>query len=77
MFPVKHLAPKIFIAVYYCGRQLVGRLVWVAPAYHEMVGATLHPGVCKFSLQYDDRPDGWFGVGMWNLGSLSGKGRRL
>ena len=30
----------------------------------------------KFSLQYERRPDGCFGilVGMWNLDSMSGKG---
>ena len=65
-------------------------LGWVAPAYHKEKGATphpgacnpnpgacnLHPGACKFSLKYDGRPDECLGeqVGMWNLGSLSGKG---
>ena len=48
-----------------------------APAYHIKEGAIHHPGVRKFSLQYDRRPDGCFGVwvGMWNLGSLSREGR--
>ena len=35
-------------------------------------GATLHPGSCKFNLQYDGRPDERFGVWTetWSLGSL-------
>ena len=47
----------------------------MAPAFHEKDGATPYHGACKFSLQYDRRPDERFGVrvGMWNLGSLSGK----
>ena len=63
------------MAVNYCGRQLARRLGWAAPAYHKKEGATPHPGACKFSMQYDGRPDGRLGVrdGMWNLGSLSGK----
>ena len=77
--PCKHLAPNILstMAVNYCGRQLTRRLVWSAtPAYHKKERATLHPGAWKFSLQYDRRPDGRFGVwvGTWNLGSLRGKG---
>ena len=52
---------------------------WAAPAYHGEEGATPHPGACKFSLQYDGRPDGRFRVlvGTWNLGSLSGKGEKI
>ena len=52
------------IAVNCCGRQLAQRLGWVAPAYHKKESASLHLGVCKFSLQYDG-----FGVrvGTWNL----------
>ena len=47
----------------------------MAPAYHKKEGTAPHPGACKYSLQYDGRPDGRFGVrvGTWNLGSLSGK----
>ena len=63
------------MAVNYCGHQLARRLGWAAPAYHKKEGAIPHPGACKFSLQYDGRPDGRFGVRVWtqNLGSLSGK----
>ena len=45
-----------------------------APAYNKKDGKSLHPGACKYSLQFDGRPDGRFGVRaeMWNLGSLSG-----
>ena len=48
---------------------------WALPAYYDKEGATQHPGACKFSFQYDGRPDGRFDVrfGTWNLGSLSGK----
>ena len=64
------------MAVNYCGRQLAQGLGWAAPAYHKYEGATPHPGACKFTLQYDGRPDERLGVGVgtWNLGSLSGKG---
>ena len=64
---VKHLAPKILMAVNYCESQLAQRLEWAAPAYHKKDGATPHPGACKYSLQYDRRPDGRFGVwvGTW------------
>ena len=73
MLPVRHLAPKILLAVNYCGRQLAWRFGWASPAYHEKEGATLHPGACKRSLQYDRRPDWRIGVqvGIWNLGELS------
>ena len=56
--------------------KLAQRFGWVAPAYHKKEGATLYPGGCQVSLQHDRRPDERFGVldGMWNLGSLSGKG---
>ena len=48
----------------------------MAPAYHRNEGATLHPGACKHSLQYDGRSDGNLGVrvGTWNLCGVSGKG---
>ena len=74
MLHVRHLAPKILMAVNYCGRQLAEGLGLAAPAYHRkgatMEGATPHPGSCKFSLQYDGRPDENFGVwvGMWKGG---------
>ena len=42
MLPVKHLAPKILIAVNYCGRQLAQRLEWAAPDYHKIEGAAPH-----------------------------------
>ena len=51
MFAVKHLAPKILMAVNYCGHQLTKRLGWAAPAYHKNQGATLHPGACNLSLR--------------------------
>ena len=73
MLPVKHLAPKIIMAVNYYGRQLDSR--FLAPAYCKKEGATLHTEAHKCSLQYDGRPDGHFGmqVWTWNLGSLSGQ----
>ena len=76
MLPVKYLVPKILMAVNYCGRQLAQRLGWTTPAYHNKEGATPHSGTCKFSLQYDRRHYGSFGmqVWTWNLGSLSGTG---
>ena len=39
----------------------------------------LHPGACKFSLQYVVRPDGRLSerVGTQKLGSLSGKGEEV
>ena len=45
----------------------------MVPSYREKERTTLLPGVCKFCLQYDRRPDERFGVrfGMRNLGSLS------
>ena len=76
MLPVRHLATNILImAVNYCWRQLARQLRWATPAYHQKVAAAPHPGVCKFSLQYEGRPDGCLGVrvGTWNLGSLSGE----
>ena len=76
MCPVRHLAQKILMAVNYCSSQLARRLRWVAPAYHNKKAATLHPGAYKFSLQFDRRSDGRFGVrvGTWNVGSLNGNG---
>ena len=76
MLPVKHLTPNILLAVNYCGRHLARWFGWAGLAYHKKESANQHPDVCKFSLQYDWRPDGRFDVwvGMWNLGSLSGKG---
>ena len=70
MLPVIHLALKIFMAVNYCGCQLSQWLWLVTSAYH--IGAALHPGACKFSLQYYDGRIGVC-VGTYNLGSLSGK----
>ena len=72
MFLVKHIAPKVIIAVNCCGRQLVRRLEWSATAYHKNVGATPHSGGCKRSLQYDGRHDGRFVVlvGTYNVGRL-------
>ena len=80
MLPVKHLAQKILkiMAVNYCGRQLARRLGLALFAFHEKEGATPHPGVCMFGLQYVRRPDDNFGeqVGMCNFDSLSGNGGR-
>ena len=74
MLPVKHLAPKILMAVNYYGHLLARRLGWVAPVCHKREGVTLYH--CMHSLQYDGRPGGCLvvRVGTWNLGSLSGKG---
>ena len=81
MLPVRDYNNKKLqiMAVSYCGRQLARRLGWVTPVYHDEEGATPHPGACKFSLQYDGRPDGCFGVwvGTWNEGSLRGKGEKF
>ena len=76
MLSVRHLAPKILMAVNYCGRQLSQRLGRAKPAYHKNEGIALHLVACKHSLQYYGRPDGRIGVwvGTWNLGSQSGKG---
>ena len=76
MLPVKHLAPKILMAVNHCRCQLAQRLRLAAPAYHTKKVATLHLGACKHSLQTDGRPVECLGVriGTWNFGSLSGKG---
>ena len=72
MLPVRHLTPKILVAVNYCGCQLAQKLGWVAPACHKNDGATPPPGTCKRSLQYDGRLDGRFlvWVGTWNFDSL-------
>ena len=79
MLSVKYLAPKVLMAVNYCGRQLVHGLGWASFAYHEKEGTTPHPGACKHSLPYDRKPDGRVEVrvGTWNLVSLSGKGMIL
>ena len=63
MLPVKHLAPKILIAVNYCGRQLARWFVWVATTNHKKEGATPHPRA-RFGVR----------VGTWNLNSMSEKG---
>ena len=72
MLPLKHLTPKILMAVNYYWQQLSQRLAWVTPAYLKEKGANPHHGGCKHSLQYDSRPDWcfWVQVGMWNTGSL-------
>ena len=62
MLPVNHPVPIILMAVNYCGLQPARRLGWAAPAYHRKERATLHPGACKHTLQYDGWPDGRFGV---------------
>ena len=51
----------------------------MTPANHKKEDATLHPGACKHSLQYYMRPGGRLieRIGMWNVGSLSGKGREV
>ena len=75
MLPGRHLAPKTFTAVNYCGRQLARRLRCFSPVYHKWEGATLYPGVHNHSLQYGGTPDWRFGmqVGALNFGSLSGQ----
>ena len=77
MLPVKHLSQRIvkIMAVNYCGRQVGRMLGRAASAYHKKDGATPHHGVCKFSLQYDGRPDERFG--MWNQIVLVERGRSL
>ena len=52
MLHVKHLAPKILMAVNYCVRQLARRLGWAAPAYHRKEGATPHPGA-QFAVWWE------------------------
>ena len=76
MFYVKLLASNVFIAVNYCWRQLAQSFGWAAPACHKKESSTLSRAACTYGWQYDGRPDGRLGVhvGMWNLGSLSGKG---
>ena len=63
----------------YCGHGLPQWFGWASPACLKKEGATSHPGACQHSLQYDRRPDGRLGVrvGMWNLGSLSGRGEKF
>ena len=75
MLPVEHLGPIFLKSVNYCGRQLARILGWAAPACHQKKFTTPHPGACKFSLQYDGRPDERFGMlfGTWNLDNLSGR----
>ena len=48
-------------------------MVFGAPVYGKKEGATTNPGAC---LQHDERTYGRIGVlvGMWNIGSLNGKG---
>ena len=56
-------------------------LLWAPNSPKVGVGSTSLPlkGRCKFSLQYDGRPDERFGlwVGTLNLRSLSGKGEEV
>ena len=43
MLTVTHLAPKILIAVSYCGHPISSsRIAFVAPVYHKEEGATHH-----------------------------------
>ena len=51
---------------------------WAAPANRKKEGATQHSGTCKHSWQHDRSPDRRLEeqVGKWNLGSVSGKGRK-
>ena len=48
----------------------------MAPAYLNKLAANPHSGACKHSLQYYEKPEWrfWVQVGMWNIGSQSGKG---
>ena len=46
------------------GRQLCQTLELTVHAYHKKEGASLQPGACKLSLQYDGRPDESFGCGL-------------
>ena len=56
MLPVQHLAPKILMAVNYCGYQPAQILGQAVPAFRRKEGATLCSGSCKHSLQYIGRP---------------------
>ena len=64
------------MAVSYCGHQLARRLWGAPPAYHYSEVAAPYLGACKDRLHYDERSDWRFEVrvGMWIVGSLSGKG---
>ena len=76
MLLVSHLAQQILMAVHYCGCQVSQKLEWVAPAHIKNEGVTPHPGVCRYSMQYERRPDwciGWM-VDICNMVSLSGNG---
>ena len=68
-------APKIIMAVNYCGRQQAQRLGWAAPANDKKEGATLQPREGKHSLQHDGRFE--VQVGTWNFGGLSEKLREV
>ena len=70
------MTDSILMAVNCCGWRLALKLGLAASVYLRKEAATPHPETSKYSLQYDRRPDWRLGVrvGMWNLGSLSGKG---
>ena len=76
ILPVKHIAPKTFMAVNYCGHQLARRLWLAALAYHGKEDAVPHIGARRHSLRYDGWSYGRFGVCVvtWKLGSQGGKG---
>ena len=65
MPPVKHLAPKIPMAINYCGRQVVRRLGRAVAAY-----ITSRSGACKHNIQHDETPD-------WRLGCWLGCGKSV
>ena len=62
MLSVRHLAPKIFMAVNCRRHQLDQRLGLAEPDYHKKEGATPHYGALKHNMQYDRRPDVRFWV---------------
>ena len=53
MHPVRHLAPKILMAVNYFRCRQAQWLGLAEAVYHEEEGATLHTGAHKHGMQYD------------------------
>ena len=74
--PVRHLVPRILMAVDCCGCQLRRKLLLAEHASFKKEGTTTDSGEGKHSLQHDGRPDWRFGsqFGMWKIGSVSGNG---
>ena len=77
MLPVRHLAPKIHMAVNYCGSQLDRRLGWAAPASDKKEGAILVRTNIAISMAGGMMNAVGCGLRQRNSGSLSGKGREV